>query len=1303
MVRPGYGGALDTPRTNIGDATYLDRAPDFGDISQELSFQSPSKDGNVLDQLRDGRGGQIRTPRRNPLTDRQNLPPSIGGAEFTPMLKSATRNSVRRRGKENGNNIFNTPGLDRIDENDITALPTIDNSMFSSSRQSYMDHTSLPVADSSSVASTPLALPRRNGADQGPLQDGNQLSLREQENVIDRIEKENFGLKLKIHFLEEALRKAGPGFSEAALKENTELKVDKVTMQREMHRQKKQLIVTEREVETLRSQLVEMQEKLDHHAADSHLRDEVDQLRHELEERDGDVQDLRQKLNEERDNNDQLAELQDNIEDLQADVRDKDRQLTEREDELEAMKEKLEEAEERIKDAEHKAGQDNEEDNEELEEAKETIQDLEHTIRSLETEIDELKDKMKDVTMDKERVEQNLEELQEEMADKSVVTKGLSRQIDEKVIRLQSELEKSEKDYAALESELTNANTENEQLRGTIHDLEQAKSSHDQQDGAANTRIQELELALVSQSEEKEALQARNEALDAESAGLQEDVQRLEKEIEDLEAAVEKEKAFMAEADKDLQRQYADELARLNDEISDLQADIREKDNLYDNDSEKWENDKQRLEAERDLAEDRAAGLQRTIDRLRLAEGSLSDKETQLQQAIQSENDRHRSEEGLLSKQIDDLQDALETRQTLLTSVRNELSAVRDELRQSQINYQTQANKVSTLEDALETARSARPSTMTPSRSAMTPSRSDARATQECERLREEIRLLRSAHDASNLLRGDGASFFSQRGAASPSKLKNQLSEANTKLDKVTAEKRSLQNELATIRAERDELNSALRRAGAKESDVAVIDKERLELRTSKLKLDNEIRRLKEENDALARQRKTAETALEDEIEKAAEEEERLSQEILQLQSKLRQNTSTETTDGASTRRTIRELERRIEDYETRLAAVNTGDVDVELSFIRRDLSAARQKELDFIQKESAHRDMVKNLRQEIAQLESRIHNDQVAKISTKSPARSPAKPAPAHAETTELIEELQEQLNDAEDQKIVLEEILEEARQQAEEMASDYEREIQRLQHELKKMSRERDAVLEAAAVSDSSKDKKSRSLRKSQAEIENLEHDVVQQQEMLQTLAEAESALRRKLERVRAERGAFRMSAEKLQRDLLRSQSTAEHQRLLTANGEAEAALESVVRASEGAREKHRKEVKGMVMQMEWMQARWVREASLRADAAFAKGFVQLQLDVANACNKAQLRELEHIRVNLLGNRQQLRTKVKSEEDRKPTLKTFFVMARFVARMKISARQWAGQEAVRKRIVAVTEEGKKTRRSRRLRVVEV
>lgn len=1301
MVRQSYGGALDTPKTNIGDATYL-RAPDFGDISQELSFQSPSKDDNILDRLRDGRqGGQIRTPRRDPLMDRQNLPHGIGGAEFTPMLKSATRTSAsaRRRGKENGANIFNTPGLDRIDENDITALPAMENSMFSSSRnQSYMDHTSLPIVESSSVASTPLAMPRRNGADNGPLQDGNQLSLREQENVIDKIEKENFGLKLKIHFLEEALRKAGPGFSEAALKENTELKVEQVTMQRELQRQKKQLIIKEREFEALRQQATELREQIAGHEQNESLHQELDQLRRELEERDEDIQDLRQKLASERNDNDQLAELQDNIEDLKADLREKEREVTQREDELEELRDKLEEAERNNGNADA-----NDEVREDLDEAKETIQDLEHTIRRLEVEVDEVKDRMKDAVLDKEEAERNLQELQDEMADKSLVTKGLSRQTDDKVSRLQVELEESGKEYAKLETELTEVNNENAELRSTIETLEQAKTSQTQVENVTSGRIQELELALVTQATEKDTLEARNEALDAEVAALQEDIQRLHNEIADLEAAVEQEKAATAEAEDDLQRQYADEIAHLNGEISDLQADLREKDNLYDNDSERWENDKSRLEAERALAEEKAAGLQRTIDRLRQSEGSLSSKGTQLQQAMQSETDRHSREEGILTKQIDDLQEALEARQSLLTTVRNEMSSVRDELRQAQTEHQVQANKIVALETSLETARSAvRPS----SSAALTPNRSQLRsATQECEKLREELRVLRAANDTSRLLRGEGYSVLGQRGTLSPSKIRGQLDEANTQLAAVKEAKRSLENDLATVKAERDELNVALKRGSR---DAASVDKEQLELRTTKLKAESEVRRLKEENMSLIQQRKSAETALEEEIEKSAEEEDRLNQEIQQLQTKLRLNSSYESTDGASNRRTIRELERRIEDYETRLAAVNTGDVDGELSFIRRDLSAARQKELELLQRESSHRDTVKSLRQEIAGLESRIHNDQIAKVTSRSPAQSSNKTSALmqamQTEHAELLAELQEQLNDAEDKKIVLEEVLEEARQQAEDTAEDHEREISRLNHELKKMTRERDAVLDAVAASDAAgKERKSRSLQKSQAEIENLEHDVMQQQDMLQHLTETETALRHKLERVRAERGAFRMSAEKLQRQLLQSQSSVEHQRLLTANGQVEEALENVVRASESARERHRMEVKGMVVQMGWMQARWEREAALRADAGFAKGFVQLQLDIANACNKAQLRELEHIRTNLLGNRQSLELTSKDESETRPTLRAFLVMARFVARMKITARQWADQEVVRQKIVTAQKETKRDRRSRRLRVVEV
>ncbi|OAA81853.1 Spindle associated [Akanthomyces lecanii RCEF 1005] len=1326
MVQGGYGGVLDTPRTNIGDATYLSRGPDFADISQEASFHSPEKgSGNIMQQLRNGRsngnGINIRTPRRDPLADRNNLPPSIGGAEFTPLLKSATRNSVRRQGgKENGAMSL-TPNLSRIDENDLTPVPRMDASMYSSSRnQSFLDHT-IPQIDSSSVTSTPLAIATRRGGDKGPLQDGNQLSLREQENVIDKIEKENFGLKLKIHFLEEALRKAGPGFHEAALKENTELKVDKVTMQREAHRYKKSLSTAERELEICRQQILELQSRSSQGREDTVLRTEMESLQQQLDDKEEDLRDLRRQVTAGQGNQEQLEKLQDNIEDLEADLRDKDRQLTEREDEAEDLKDKIEEAEERARTAEKRAEEleGNGQDGEELEEAKETIQDLEQSIRRLEDQVDELNDKLEEAATQKDRAERDLEELQEEMADKSVVSKGLSRQIDERVTRLQDELDKAGEDYATLEKEYTEANGEIDQLKNKVDQLEHQQVTTRQGNPEAEARIMELEAELQAQVDEKDLIQARYDTLAAESTSLQQDAQRLQIQVEELESSVAKERDYAVEVEKDLRGQYQDELERLNDDISDMQAEIREKDNIYDNDSEKWETEKQTLEAERNRAEQKAAGLQRAIDRLREAEGSLSDRGSKLQDTLKMEEERHRSEEAVMTRQIDDLQDALETRQKMLTELRSELSTVRDDLRQTQVDYQTQANRVISLENQVETLRN-KSVVMT------TPGRHDAEALKhECESLREQLRTLRLSTEGSR-----GAADTSTRGTQTLARLKWQLTDANTKLDKVSSEKRSIEDDLASIRAElrntqtslaevkaeRDELDSELRHAKLHDNDTLRVDQERLDLRTAKLKLDSEVRRLRDENMALSEQRQSVEKSLEDEIEKAAAEEDRLNQEIMQLHAKLRQASSTETVDNSTTRRTIRDLERRVEDYQAQLASAQAlldGDGSSEVSIIRRDLTSARQKEVEFLQRETASKDIIKGLRCEIADLESKLHDNQISRLMG-SPNGSQTVNA-TYGGSQVIAEELQQQLDNAEDQRVVLEEFLEEARQQAEEMADEHAQSLQRLQHQLDKTIRDRDAAIAAAAAtspSSKSKDansyssskKDAKQLRKTQAEIDNLEHDVRQQQGIIEGLVSSEVALRRKLERTRSERAAYRVSAEKLQREVASL-------RRGTGLVEAETALETLVRAADGAEVRHRKEVRGMVMQMEWMQARWEREASMRTDAAYAKKFIQLQLDIASACNKAQLRELEHIRTKILHSRKPLLTggggggpgSAGDDERRKPTLRTFIVMARFVARMRLSARRWAEQEDVRCRLVAATEERRKAKRSRGLKVVRV
>ena len=52
------------------------------------------------------------------------------------------------------------------------------------------------------------------------------------------------------------------------------------------------------------------------------------------------------------------------------------------------------------------------------------------------------------------------------------------------------------------------------------------------------------------------------------------------------------------------------------------------------------------------------------------------------------------------------------------------------------------------------------------------------------------------------------------------------------------------------------------------------------------------------------------------------------------------------------------------------------------------------------------------------------------------------------------------------------------------------------------------------------------------------------------------------------------------------------------------------------------------------------------------------------------------------------------------RPSLKTFLVMARFIARVRLSARDWAKQEDVRQRLVVATEEQRKTKARRQLKL---
>jgi hypothetical protein len=180
---------METPQTDAGNATYLSNAFNLDDFSVENSFLSPSKHkDDLISQLRKGRETSLKTPRsRVPLKERRNLPTASRG-EFTPMLQSAVKNNVLRKAKLVGGPeipAFLKDGY--VDANSVAIPPLETSGVYSddtrSSAEGADNGTPVPRFDSSSAAFTPSsALPKRDAG--GVLTDqGNVVTLREQENV----------------------------------------------------------------------------------------------------------------------------------------------------------------------------------------------------------------------------------------------------------------------------------------------------------------------------------------------------------------------------------------------------------------------------------------------------------------------------------------------------------------------------------------------------------------------------------------------------------------------------------------------------------------------------------------------------------------------------------------------------------------------------------------------------------------------------------------------------------------------------------------------------------------------------------------------------------------------------------------------------------------------------------------------------------------------------------------------------------------------------------------------------------------
>jgi len=132
-----------------------------------------------------------------------------------------------------------------------------------------------------------------------------QMTLKEQERVVDEIKKENFGLKMKVYFLEERLSKLGPDEMERALKENIEIKVQNQDLKNEIKEYKKLLLESDKAIQTLQQNGTDCllqhgmsaDEEAEYHRAINRVEEvsqENDRIQRKLAERQSEVKRLRE-------------------------------------------------------------------------------------------------------------------------------------------------------------------------------------------------------------------------------------------------------------------------------------------------------------------------------------------------------------------------------------------------------------------------------------------------------------------------------------------------------------------------------------------------------------------------------------------------------------------------------------------------------------------------------------------------------------------------------------------------------------------------------------------------------------------------------------------------------------------------------------------------------------------------------------------------------------------------------------------------------------------------------------------------
>lgn len=990
------------------------------------------------------------------------------------------------------------------------------------------------------------------------------------------------------------------------------------------------------------------------------------------------VADLQQKLEATDGTSVDVQKLKDEIEDLEVDLREKDRQVDERDDEID-----------RLKSQEKQSADEFDQVCNELEAAKERAGEMEEDKRNAadqEGQLQKLQEQLAEALQAQEKAEEDLDELRDEMSNKSINTKGLSRQLEDKATNLQNDLTTSREKHVSLEERFDDKSREVHKLEERLHDAKQnvdvqvQKLKHENEllqneyDAALrkceslNTKAEQAIEDLQSKSEEKDLLHSRHDALTAESQTLQKDLTKAHDKVEQLKDSLQNERQHAQDNDRLLREEAKREIDRLSEQIDSLNRELEDKESQFAADRDRWEKQRRSLQSQNERVEEQAAGLQRTISKLQETEGTLSGREMKLQEALESEIQRHRNEEAVLERQIRDLNAHIDEKRQALDDLRSDLSQTKEDLRVSQREQANLEEKVQSLEDEIDVLQS--------------------EIDEDADRVRGDIN---AVEQEAETLRTELADAKEQLASAQEDKARHDAAEMNEELSnrlhsieeqlqqtrqekqsvhdrlaKINLEMHALQSSSAETEAERDEIKSQLMQMQNQVDETYKLDQEKLDLRTAKLRLDNDVGRLREERKGLLEKNAATGHQLQEEIQRSSAEEGRLQGEIADLQGQLTTASRSKDRELVSARQKVQRLEARIDELQKLSSQDMQRESADDVSMLQKDLCQAQRKETEYLEREAAHREVIRDLKQKIGRLERQLHEVEVARLTVDSPKSSVGGSARKNeiAEMQHQLGEAHQQLRDgkakSKDDLKALQRRLAESERLVKSNTDSYEQQREQLEADLFATRQDRESLLAKSENANqtitrlrtriSSLEKDIHNYRQTTATdhtiaeerkdlhemlkdakltAEDLQVQINARETQIATSSAREKDLRAQLKRIREERTHQTQKSTTLSTELdnlqYRYEQTVDHLTLQQRKWEEERkAMVSRVRFANTSiselhthdhqelTKRHVGELKGLAKQIQWLRAKCVREQGFRTGLAYEKKFLMMQIEM-------------------------------------------------------------------------------------------